>query len=851
MRSIELSFEHPALLLLALPALALIFLLCRRMRRSQVAPLAERCALVLRVVEVVLTVLILAGISLVSYTSERQTIVLADRSDSMQGVREAVDACLADMAAQGDEVLSVMDFAATCGPLHPLSAPASALSGSATDLQAALHAAAGAFATDAGKRIVLLTDGLATDGTLQPPDGVRVDVVAFDVASDAPEAELIRLELPADAAEGQRISAVVTVRANAETAGVLRIYDGDVLACEQEVALTAGENTVTCALTAGEAGAHAYRAELTAQADTLTQNNGAYGQLRVNEGAEILIVDGTGAQAAKLQPLLESSGYGVTCVASEQMPGTVVDLCAYGLVILMNVNARDLPEGSAENLNTYVHEYGRSVLTTGGENTYFYGNMAGTPFETFLPIDILIEEKESVDPIALMLVIDVTDSMTRQSLGTPIEMARRSAIKCVNALNSNDYVGVITFSDEADVLVEMTSVKDKDAVTAAIEGIETVGPEHLTQFTGALQTACDQLRAFDTLQRKHVIFITDGSPSDKDFEGIVREMKANGITLSTVAVGKLNTVIKLLQELAAIGGGRCYMVESAYDLPDIVTMDTALLQVDYTVHTSFTPQIVDPTFPFSEESVPALLFGSVRASAKPEATVVLASPDGEPVYAVWTYGTGQAASFMSDWSGDWSNNWFTNAPGKQAVLDMVKALLPGAVERDALEVGLEAGGARGMLTLRGDLGQAEEVVAQVLAPDGTQHTAILPRTGENLFEREIPLSAPGLYAVTFTWQGEAGEETREAVVAFNWSKEYEAIDRPGGTQTLMELCAQTGGAMFTEARDVMNVDMEETAVEHDVVLPLAIAVMACLTLDIVLRKTQMKRLVAGLAKRRH
>ena len=66
----------------------------------------------------------------------------------------------------------------------------------------------------------------------------------------------------------------------------------------------------------------------------------------------------------------------------------------------------------------------------------------------------------------------------------------------------------------------------------------------------------------------------------------------------------------------------------------------------------------------------------------------------------------------------------------------------------------------------------------------------------------------------------------------------------------MELCAQTGGAMFTGAQDVMNVDMEETAVEHDVVLPLAIAVMVCLTLDIVLRKTQMKRLVAGLATRR-
>lgn len=850
MRSIELSFENPWLLLAGIPALGLLLWSCRWMRRAPKAPLAEKWALALRIVEAALAVLILANVSLVSYTVQRQTIVLADRSDSMAEGRQAVDQCLADIAAQSgeDAVLGVMDFAASCSALHPLDQPAAQVDGSATDLEAALRAAAAAFSQNAGKRIVLLSDGASTDGSVEEalkalPD-VRVDVIAFDPPAEAPEAQLTGLSLPADAAVGQGIAAGITVLSNVETQALLRVYDGDALACQEQVSLQPGENQFSFALTAAEAGLHAYRAQLTAQEDTLAQNNVGYGLVNVNQGANILIVDGTGSQAQKLQPLLEEAGYGVSTVPSAQMPSTVMDLCAYGLVILMNVDARDLPEGSAENLAEYVSEYGRGVLTTGGENTYFYGNMAGTAFESFLPIDMLIQEKESVDPIALLLVIDVTDSMARQSLGTPIEMARRSAVKCVDALNSNDYVGVITFSDEASVLIPMTSVEDKAAVTQAIQGIQTVGSEHLTKFTGALRAACDQLQAFDQLERKHVLFITDGSPSDKDFEGIVREMKASGITLSTIAVGKLNSVAQLLNELAAMGGGRCYMVENAYDLPDIVTMDTTLLQVDYTLSQPFTPELVDSSFPVSAQSEPALLFASIRARAKSEASVVLASPDGQPVYVVWDYGAGRSASFLSDLSGDWSNNWFTNAPGKQMILDMVQALIPGTVDRDAVELSLTPGGARGLLTLKGSLGQAQEVRAQVLSPDGASHTALLQKTGENLFAREIPLSAPGVYAVTLSWQGESGEQTRETAVTYAWSKEYEAIDRLDGTDTLLALCGGTGGAMFVNVQDLMSVEAEATAVRHDVMLPLSIALLVCLTLDIILRRTQLKRLLS-------
>ena len=98
-----------------------------------------------------------------------------------------------------------------------------------------------------------------------------------------------------------------------------------------------------------------------------------------------------------------------------------------------------LSQGQADmtvlSLRQAVENHGRSVLTTGGENTYLYGGMKDSGYEALLPIRMSVEEKESVDPVGLMLVIDTTDSMTRESIGVPIDMARRGAIKCVDALN--------------------------------------------------------------------------------------------------------------------------------------------------------------------------------------------------------------------------------------------------------------------------------------------------------------------------------------------------------------------------------------------------------------------------------
>ncbi|MDO4546765.1 MAG: VWA domain-containing protein, partial [Clostridia bacterium] len=722
-----------------------------------------------------------------------------------------------------------------------------AINADATDIDKALRTASEALKEKARKRIILLTDGVFTDGDISVASqfaashGIRLDAVYFNTNVETTETELTRFAIPADAADGQNFSASITALSNRKTQGVIGIYDGSTLVSEEEVAILPGENNFTYTLTAEEAGEHTYRAEYSSQDDAIRQNNTRYALMSVNDTTKVLIVDGTGTQSANLSELLTQGGYEVRVISCDQMPSTVSAMCEYGLIILMNADVDDMPEGSAGRLDSYVSEYGRSVLTTGGENTYIYGNMKDTPFEDFLPITMSVEEKGSTDPMALMIVMDTTDSMTRVTLGTPIEMARRGAIKCIDALNSNDYAGIITFADSAELLVNMTPMNDKDEIIAAINDIGTVGPDKLTMFTSALRMAADELKAFDKLDRKHVLFITDGSPADvgSGFENIVKEMSDNGITMSTIAVGKIVNVVKLLENLSSIGGGRCYYVESAYDLPDIMTTDTYLLQVDYTLEDPFIPVINRRVFEIDEAAV-TQLFGYVRTGAKGSALVALSTSEGHPIYAQWDYEDGIAASFMSDLSGEWSRSWYANENGRQLILNMIKGLVPDTLKQAGVDIRLDAAGAYGVLSVVSELEGVEGILADITTPDNEKYSATLHKTGVNIYSNEIPIKCAGRYDVNLTWLDSQGAalETRETRVTHSWSAEYEVISRPDGNLALMDLCAGIGGAKVTSVDELLGIEIGTTPIAHDMTLALAILIALCLLADVVMRKTK-------------
>ena len=524
MKSIDLFFAQPWLLLLAVPAAAFVLLAPRLLRREKEKSRTDRAAAILRAVAVALLAVIAAGPGGTRYLTERQTVVLLDQSASMEPVRAQTDAWAEE--AKRDEHTTVLPFAALD--------EAGAIASDGTDIAAAIDEAASRFAGPGGRRIILISDGVQTQGDAltaaetAAQAGVRLDAVQMKPEFPAPQAELAAFELPAEAMEGRHMEAAVTVLADMQGEAALRIWDGETLLHEQRVALTAGRQTFACAIEAGAVGAHTLRAEVALPGDTIAENDSLTATMNVSRGEKVLLVDGTGAQAQQLEQLLCAEGVQVAVTDPKNVPESVDALCEYGLTVLMNVHAGDLPEGWDDVLRQAVENHGRSVLTTGGENTYLYGGMKDSGYEALLPIRMSVEEKESVDPVGLMLVIDTTDSMTRESIGVPIDMARRGAIKCVDALNGNDYAGVITFSDDAQMLVEMTAMGDKKPVLDAINSIETADPNKLTRFTGALRLACDTLKAFDGTKRKHVMFITDGSPADAQagFEQIAKEMRA-------------------------------------------------------------------------------------------------------------------------------------------------------------------------------------------------------------------------------------------------------------------------------------------------------------------------------------
>ena len=86
----------------------------------------------------------------------------------------------------------------------------------------------------------------------------------------------------------------------------------------------------------------------------------------------------------------------------------------------------------------------------GGKNTFMYGGMKGTGLEDMMPVSFDFDETDSEDNIALMLVLDCSRSMTNNN-SPNLSVAKQGAIKCVESMTENDYIGLVTFHTDADL----------------------------------------------------------------------------------------------------------------------------------------------------------------------------------------------------------------------------------------------------------------------------------------------------------------------------------------------------------------------------------------------------------------
>ncbi|NTV36298.1 MAG: VWA domain-containing protein [Anaerolineaceae bacterium] len=193
------------------------------------------------------------------------------------------------------------------------------------------------------------------------------------------------------------------------------------------------------------------------------------------------------------------------------------------------------------------------------------------PTERILEITVTAPQGSAAhrQKLNLSLVIDRSGSMG----GSKIEYAKQAAAHVLDLLNQDDRVSVITFDDVVSTLAEATQVTPQ-ARREIQERIRTIRPGGSTNLGEGWLTGCNQIAsslATDTLNRS--LLLTDGH-ANVGITGIeelgthARQLNQRGVSTSTFGIGEGYQEF-LLEQMANLGGGNFYYIETPQLIPDI------------------------------------------------------------------------------------------------------------------------------------------------------------------------------------------------------------------------------------------------------------------------------------------
>ncbi len=877
MSNIEITFTDLWVLWLVIPALVLtvvpLFFIKKKRRRS----LKYISSLIMRCTAVMLVLLLLSGFTVTSRSELTSVVIVVDLSDSTAASREQMRDYVNEFTEKldGDTQIAMVGFGYNTVTQVPMDFLENAdtedgyyyikrvptPSATATNIDGALEFAAELLPDGTNKRILLLSDGLETDGHAETKarelagDGIRVDVIELaPYASGSGEIQLSGMDVPQNAYTGDPINVTVLVESNISETVSISLYDGEELIEEKTADVVSGENEVVFETTAGTSGVHSYRAEAVSANDTVAENNMVYSYVKVAGDPSILIIDGTTEEeeaeaeqwqeAHEMVNLLEAVDYQTTVMLPGDFPRSVSGLRDYDAVILMNVNMDDMPSEAAETLKEYVSRLGRGLFTTGGQNTYIYGSMEKTPMEDMLPINMRLDEDE-LPTSALMILIDNSSSMA----GNNLRMAKKGAIKSINSLSDKDYVGVITFAENAEVVCDLTSMYEYESI---IEEVADIKSSFGTKFHDAVEEAQKQLKDFDAAEVKHVIILSDGNPTDSGYAEIIQEMKRQGIMTSTISVGRdANT--SLMRQLSVYGGGKYYEVRDPEDLPGIM-LDAALAtKGNYVNEVSFVPDEKSYSQTLIGASPIPQLDGYISASVKDNATTVLCYTDPEsgnerPIFAEWQYGLGRVASFTSDLAGRWSSRWLAADEGVTFVRNVVSAILPVSNERTSLITKIDVFSRSVEITVTTEDTYGEKTLEATLYPpgNGAGQEMELAMTSPGIHTGSVDISKEGVFTLMI-WQYDPAADdpdipvdTTEQAFCVSYSPEYDVFAQP--TDLMANIAMLTGGLADASPDELANVPAIPMEDVLDTFTPIAVAAALLLLGDILVRKLKLKDL---------
>lgn len=205
------------------------------------------------------------------------------------------------------------------------------------------------------------------------------------------------------------------------------------------------------------------------------------------------------------------------------------------------------------------------------------------------------EDQEQRRPAALTFVVDVSGSMAEPGR---LDLVRDALHTLVDQLRPDDSVAIVSFSDKARVVREMTRVRDAGRLHGAIDGLHTEGSTNLEDgLVLGYRVARDGFRAEAS---NRVVILSDGlaNTGETAAEPILRQVKEEAekqIALLGVGVGS-SYGDALMEKLADRGDGFAVYVSGIEKARDVfvhrLPATLAVRALDAKVQVTFNPERV-------------------------------------------------------------------------------------------------------------------------------------------------------------------------------------------------------------------------------------------------------------------
>ena len=761
-------------------------------------------------------------------------VFLLDHSDSVSlAARERAWRFVSDAAKhmKGNDRKGVIVFGEHAQVDQPLgitrdvARPKAEVGGRATDLFQAIQLAIATLPPGHANRIVMLTDGRQTSGNAR--GGAQA---ARDAGSDmyyvaAPltftqEVVAESMVLPQEVKHGEPFQAKVVAWSFKEAQGRLSLFRNGEFLGSQVVRLNAGKNVFSYRQSLDNSGIHVYQAALEVDGDTIEDNNRAVGTVVVRGKPQVLLAEKDKSQAQSLAAALRSQNMDVTVVEASQIPKDMAGLQKYDGVVLSNVSSLKLSKPQMAMIRDYVRDQGGGLMMLGGDESFGLGGYYRTPIEEALPVTMEVKQKVEIPSLAVVLSVDRSGSMamaTGDEKITKLDLAKEAAHLVVDLLDERNEVGVQSWDTEYLWDVPMRIAKDKNGIHHAIATIKAGGG---TDGYPALKETYSQLFERPALL-KHVIFLSDGQMTRGDFNGLLRRMVKDKITVSSVAIGK-DADVQLMVDIAKWGRGRFYYTEDSQTIPRIFTLETQLASKASLVEQPFKPQLTAPAHEAMQDidwkNAPPL-GGYVATTVKSTAELVLMSHQEDPVLATWRYGVGRSAAFTSDAKAKWSVLWLRWRDFNKFWAQLTRWTLRSGTRSDTVATVERRDGVGQILVdavdTNGEFINFLDSQVGVVAPNKERTVIDLEQVGPGRYRGRFPAPDEGVYLVGMAQRrNEQVIGSQLAGLVVPYARELRDL---GVDETfLRELAELTGGGVLEDPRGAFLSSRRQSRVAVDI-----------------------------------